>query len=255
MKIVDTGELDQAPRPRRYDRAAAFQAYCAWLDHDEPEALDRLLRYAKRFCIMWINKSSKTLTLESREEMLNHCLLGLWRSFRNKVIERRVGALHGYMRTTALNSRKWAARNFWGKDLQKIGREEYMRRYCARLPDDRTMEAEIFIKELPGALRRRAIRWTRFTEPNVLGGLQYIINRLTRRERVVAAWLYDEYGIERGLARVKFLTEHAIILLRMEMYWMRQNEVTFRSDEEKRHILDVGFEPYVTEFGGTVWPV
>jgi hypothetical protein len=243
MTVVDTGELDIAPKKRRYDRDAAFDAYCRWLDGDE-RALDETLRYAKRFCIMWVNKLYKTNTLETREEVLHVCLMGIWWAVRKKRIARNVRSLHGYMRATVINARGHAARTFWGRDLQKIGsREEYVRKYYARMPDDRTMEAEIFITELPAALRKRALRHSRHTDPKIRGGIQYIINRLTRRERIVPTWLYDEYGIERERAR--YFTEHAIVLIRMVMYDMRTHEVSFRSDEEKRRILDQGFEPCI----------
>jgi hypothetical protein len=240
--IIDPGELDVAPKKRRYDREDAFRTYCRWLDGDA-SAMDEIMRYAKRFCIMLINKYYKINTLETREEILHSCLMGIWWATRNKRIERRIRSFHGYMRTTVVNARKRAARNFWGRDLQKIGKEEYMRKYFARLPDDRTMEAEIFITELPAALRKRALRYSRHTDPKLRGGLQYIVNRLTKGERIVPAWLNDEYGIERE--RVRYVIEHAIILIRKVMYDMRIHEVSFRSNEEKRRILDGGFEPCV----------
>lgn len=244
--FVDHGELDVRPASKRYDRDAAFDAYCRLLDSEEipPELMDECLRYAKRFGVMMINKLCVHYTIETREEILFTFLNGMWGAFRRKVIARKVGSLHGYMRSVILNARRRTARHFWGRDLQKIGKEEYIRKYFARMPDDRTMEAEVFIEELPGALMKRALRHSRYTNPKTRGGIQYIINRLVKKERVVPTWLRDEYGIARD--RVGYFMEHAVILLRMEMYWMRTHEVSFRSNEEKRRVLDVGFEPCVT---------
>lgn len=236
----DPGELDRKGSAR-YDRVKSFQAYCRYLDGDE-SVLNELLIYAKRFFIMMVNKLYKRRSIEVREEFLQTSLVAMWWSVTNKRISRGLVRYHGYMVAIAKASPSRVRRTFWGRDGQKIGREEYMRKYFARMPDSRNTEAEMFIQELPGALRKRALKYSRFTQPNVRRALWYVLHRLTKQEPVNRTWMQINYGLSKEM--VPFYVEHAIVLLRMVMYDMRKREVHFRSDNEKRLVLDGGLEPY-----------
>jgi hypothetical protein len=242
--MIDTGEFDRRPKLGRYPTEEAFAWYERHLDGEEG-AIDELMYYAKRFFLMQITRTFKKFSKESQEEILSVCLYKFWRAVAQKSIMRDSRNLHGYMRVMVEKMGGSLAKSMEGKDLQRIDHHEYMRWYFARIPDAREVEAEILVSELPRALRKRALQFSELLCPQQRGAVQYIINRILSRERIVPEWLKMNYGV----TNVRWFTEHACVVIRRAMYSMQKEVLNFASDEEKRRVLDGGMETYLRRVG------
>lgn len=239
--MIDPGEFDRRPKLARYPGEEALALYEKYLDGDE-KAIDELMYYAKRFMILMTVRHFPRYTKESKEEVLSVSLSEFLVSVRNRRILRDQRSLHGYMRAIVLRVGKLHIRmHLWGKKRHKLNAQEFMRTYFARIPDAREIEADILVEELPLALRKQALNFSELVCPVKRGAVQYIVNRLLTKQRIVKEWLNSYYGI----SDPRWYVEHALVLVRRVMYDMQKDMLHFSTDSEKRKIIDEGMEAYL----------
>jgi hypothetical protein len=230
-----------------YDGEICLGLYQDYLRDDSKDNLENLLLYAKRHVLIRIRKSYlKRIRRDVCEDLAQAALIELWDVFQKKAIphDGNVAVFHKYLNTVI---HRKVAKTFavvYDDAPKKLDAQRYVEETFRRLPCSDDEENALFRAELPQVLKDRVLARVRFRNPKAREAIEDILDRsLIYHEMVVEGWLKRNWQVEDPA----FLIEHVLILLRDELYKLRQ-DITFRTNLEKRDVLSEGIEEYFTDY-------
>jgi len=206
--------------------------------------LDDFLRYLKRHVLMRVRKEYlKRARVEVCEDLVQAVMVELWLLVEKGTIPTLNAALyHGFLNTVI---RRRIAKTFnevYDDAPKNLDPSRYLSEYCGRIPGSDEDDLRILRCGLPEVLMDRILakRWS----PHDLPAVRYILEQtLVYKEDIVYPLMKRQYKIRDP----QFLVNRVLILLRHEMYKVRE-DLKFNTTSEKKDSLHESFsECYPTE--------
>jgi hypothetical protein len=224
-----------------YDGDLCYEAYLNFKKGIVPE--ESLLTYMKRYVIMHVKSRYKRLGYDICNDLIQAAVLELWILIRKqKIPDPDVFVFHSFLNTVISRSTAKEFRVTYGRSLEEIPYDCYESRHYCRDATPQDVEDQMYLEELPKILIGNILKKIRFEDPKIRSTLKYVLERILARRRIVPDWIRRKWGF--GGKTVKFLTEHAYIILRAELYELRK-DINMYPKNSKKDIMSDIFEQSV----------
>jgi hypothetical protein len=223
-----------------YNGDACLELYRGYLEGRE--TLDDFLRYLKRHIIMRVRKHYlRRIRRDVCEDLIQSALIELWRiADKKKIPSVSVQVFHKFVNTVIHRRIAKTFGEVYDDAPKKMDPVGYISAYYGKIPGLDDEESRVFLADLADTLKTRIMENIRFKDPRIVAAIEYILEQVLEfRESVVEAWLKRNWRIEDP----KFLVEHVFVLLKAELYKIRE-DLKFRTNSEKRDVLHAGFEEF-----------
>lgn len=223
-----------------YDGEECLRLYVEYLKKGSIQAMEDLLCYVKRHVTIRVRKHYfRRVRLDICEDLIQSSVIELWDVFsRKSVPHSNVAVFHSFINTVVHRKMAKTFALAYDDAPKSLDANRYVEEQFSRMPSSEDSEDSLFVQELPEALKWRVVERVRFRTKNAREAVSDILDRiLIYKEPVVESWLKRKWGVEDP----QFLLEHVLVLLRDELYKVRQ-EMRFRTNSEKREVLNEGIE-------------
>lgn len=225
-----------------YDGDEALRLYQVLLSGQTKDNMENLLRYVKRHVTIRVrSRYLKRVRRDICEDLVQASLIELWDVFSKKSVPAtNVSVFHKFLNTVIHRKIAKTFATLYDDAPKKMDPVRYVSETFRRMPSSDEEETAIFREELPEALKSRVLARVRFRNPKARAAVEDILDRcLIYHEPVVPRWLKFNWQVEDP----DFLIEHVLILLRDELYKLRE-DIKFCTNMEKRDILNEGIQEY-----------
>lgn len=221
-----------------YDGELGLEAYKNYLKGIVDD--NSIVMYLKRYVIMYIKSNYKHLGDDVCGDLVQAVLTELWKVIvARKIPETNIFVYHSFINTVMRRAASKEFNTVYGHSPREIPYEMYESRYFNRDITPKDIEDQIFLEELPNALRKRISKKSRFQNKYYQEAIAYILERILTQTRIVPDYLKRQFGFNNSV--IRFLTEHVYVLLRIELYDIRL-QIKFSDCSEKRDVLWAEFE-------------
>lgn len=223
-----------------YDGDTCLEIYRGLLGGTQ--TLDDFLRYLKRHIIMRVRKHYlRRIRRDVCEDLIQAALIELWKiAEKGKLPSASVQVFHKFVNTVIHRKIAKTFAEVYDDAPKKMDPLSYLSACYGRIPGFDDDESRVFLADLADTLKTRILNNIRFKEQHIVGAIRYVLEQvLDYKEPVVEAWLKRHWRIEDP----KFLVEHVFVLLKAELYKIRE-DLRFRTNSEKKEVLHEGLQEF-----------
>lgn len=222
-----------------YDGDLCFQLYIDYAA--EAISADNFSAYLQRYVIMRVRKQYLYLGNEICEDLVQSCMLELWKIVRKKSLPQEgVGTFHAFLNTVIKRKiSKTFDKEIYDDAPKELDPQIFIQHCLRRVATPDQIEDEIFLQELPDHLRTAVGEAVLFQDEDRRAAVGYVLECLLTRTKPIPRVLRTEYGVR----DITFIVDYTKVAVRRELYEVKKT-LRPRSNADKRESLYDGIEEY-----------
>jgi hypothetical protein len=211
--------------------------------------MDDFLRYLKRHVIIRVRKGYlRRVRRDLCEDLIQAALIELWQIAQKKQLPSgSVQVFHKFANTVIHRKIAKTFAELYDDAPKKMDPARYIEEFYRKIPGMDDDESRVFLAELSGTVKDRVRRKLRIHESRFVEAVEHVMEQLLdfpEEDPGPESFLKRRWSIEDP----KFLIEHVSVLIKNELYKIRE-DLKFRTNSEKKEVLHEGLEEFFDSNG------
>jgi hypothetical protein len=230
-----------------YDGVFCLELYKGYLAGTE--TMDDFLRYLKRHVVIRVRKRYlRRVRRDLCEDLIQAALIELWQIAQKRQLPSgSVPVFHKFANTVIHRKIAKTFTELYDDAPKKMDPSLYIEEFYRKIPGLDDAESRVFLEELSDTIKGRVRKTLRVNDTRFVAAVEHVMEQMLdfpEEEPGPEAFLKRRWKIEDP----KFLIEHVSILIKAELYKIRE-DLKFRTNSEKREVLHEGLEEFFDSAG------
>ena len=230
-----------------YDGVVCLEFYRGYLDGST--TMDDYIRYLMRHVIIRVRKGYlRRIRRDLCEDLIQAALIELWQiAVKRKIPSGSVQVYHKFINTVIHRKIAKTFSELYDDAPKKMDPSRYVEEFFRRIPGLDEDETRVFLDDLSDTVKNRIRNNLRFNDRRIVEALEHVMEQILdfpEEEPGPEAFLKRRWRIEDP----KFLIEHVSVLIKAELYKIR-DDIKFRTNSEKRGVLREGLQEFFDDNG------